>query len=174
MVLLAALYVCSGCASVRPLRATGPHEASCDGVRTEVDGESMNLKQAAAFYQERGADEAALLADEAHRLRRTSATRWLIYAGVGAVIGAVAGVAAVSAPRSEQNDPFYGIFALLAVELMAVAGFGLGTPMGLYDSHTLSHDSKEKAIEAAEAYNASLHGAPIPPSHSLPALPPKR
>ena len=171
---LAALYVCSGCASITPVSSSGPGQASCDGVKTVVDGKTLNLRHAAEYYEQQGARAAAELAREANHQRSAAWKRWLF----GSVIGAIAGgaiSAEVFAKNANTAGDILGLNKVLIVIAGLIVGFVAGTPFGLAYSAHLNGNSKQLAIQAAESYNAFVTAAHQgdqtegPGSHSLPA-----
>ena len=160
--IFAALYICSGCATVVQQRDPRPGAAYFDGKYTYVGDSRMGLNQAKIFYQEHGAIESAKLAAEGQRDKVHGNFNWAIFGGIGAGIGATGGVVAGTAyalQSRSQRDSAAGDLGLIVGALL---GFSVGGFLGHCRDAYLEQQSNEKAIRAAVLYNAGLNATPTP------------
>lgn len=161
-VFIAALTVCSGCASVTQQKDPRPGTAYFDGKYTFVGDSRMGLNQAKIFYKEHGTTESAALVSDGQRDKVHSNFNWAIFGGIGAGIGATGGVAAGTAYAQQSRSARDSAMADLGLIAGALLGFSAGALIGYCRDAYLEQQSNEKAIRAALLYNANLQASPAP------------
>jgi hypothetical protein len=157
------LVLCVGCTSLPKgdIHAKQP-KASTHGFTTYISGEKMNGRQAAKFYREAGAEDAAELMERGiaeQKARRTAVVSGII---VGAVAGLVGGLVAVNNDPSAKSGPGAG-YAGEAVGATLIGGAGLATVIGLPFIDADRHKALPDFRAAAEAYNRALDAGTVKP-----------